>query len=671
MPPPPRRRAAIDRPTRADERPSREPDATPSRSAADRPPRPSPSRADPDGSSPTPRPRRRRSRPSRTSRHRRRARRRPTSRPAPTRTTPTRRRRRPSRRPEPEPSDRPREPSTVAELIAATLRAAGVRLAFTVAGESFLGMLDALAAAGIRIVATRHEGAAAFAAEAYGQLTGRPAAVPRHARRRRREPRHRHPHRHRRLDADVRHRRRGRPPAPRPRGVPGGRPRRRRSAAWRSGPGELDDPATAASVARGRRPGDRRGPPRPGPARASPRTSRTCGLPEGTRVPVVRPHPEAPDRRRPPRRAPLPGRGGAPGDPRRGRRAPRPLLERPRPVRRAAPRPGHRRLAARRRDPQRPPAVPGHGRLRQPARRPRAARDGRRAAGARLAPQRADHASSTRCRRWASAGCTWTSSRATGAVGFAAPPERAIRADARAFLRAANARLKEAVLLAEPVAARDGHNAADRAAWEAATVVDAGGVGRARRPSRAGSSRTLRRLLPDDAILTTDAGAFGGWAARGFRFRRPGTFLGPDVGRDGLRLPGGARGGARPPRAAGRGAGRRRRHGHDAGRGRDGGARGRPRRRDRLRQRALRDDPRPTRSRPGSEAAPGDGPRPARLRRRGAGVRRARRPGRDRRRVRGGAADRARGVGRRRSSSSRSTAAGSASTSPRPRTPSA
>jgi len=70
----------------------------------------------------------------------------------------------------------PAEPTTVAELIAATLRAAGVRIAFTVPGESFLPVLDAFAAAGIRVVATRHEGAAAFAAEAYGQLTGRPAA---------------------------------------------------------------------------------------------------------------------------------------------------------------------------------------------------------------------------------------------------------------------------------------------------------------------------------------------------------------------------------------------------------------------------------------------------------------------------------------------------------------
>src|SRR6185503_12321792 len=56
------------------------------------------------------------------------------------------------------------------------LRSAGVRYAFTVPGESFLGLLDALGDAGIRVVATRHEGAAAFMAEAHGQLTGRPAA---------------------------------------------------------------------------------------------------------------------------------------------------------------------------------------------------------------------------------------------------------------------------------------------------------------------------------------------------------------------------------------------------------------------------------------------------------------------------------------------------------------
>ena len=52
----------------------------------------------------------------------------------------------------------------------------GVRWAFTVPGESFLGLLEGLEAVGINVVATRHEGAAAFMAEAHAQLTGRPAA---------------------------------------------------------------------------------------------------------------------------------------------------------------------------------------------------------------------------------------------------------------------------------------------------------------------------------------------------------------------------------------------------------------------------------------------------------------------------------------------------------------
>lgn len=66
---------------------------------------------------------------------------------------------------------------TVGRLIADALASAGVRWAFTVPGESFLELLDALPAAGIRVVATRHEGGASFMAEAVGQLTGQPAAV--------------------------------------------------------------------------------------------------------------------------------------------------------------------------------------------------------------------------------------------------------------------------------------------------------------------------------------------------------------------------------------------------------------------------------------------------------------------------------------------------------------
>jgi hypothetical protein len=83
----------------------------------------------------------------------------------------------PEPEPEPEPQTtlEPETPRTIGRLVADTLRSAGVRYAFTVPGESFLGILDVLEEAGIRVVATRHEGGAAFMAEAYGQLTGRPA----------------------------------------------------------------------------------------------------------------------------------------------------------------------------------------------------------------------------------------------------------------------------------------------------------------------------------------------------------------------------------------------------------------------------------------------------------------------------------------------------------------
>jgi acetolactate synthase-1/2/3 large subunit len=86
------------------------------------------------------------------------------------------------------------------------------------------------------------------------------------------------------------------------------------------------------------------------------------------------------------------------------------------------------------------------------------------------------------------------------------------------------------------VEARDANNAADRAAWEAATQVDGGEwTGPGVHPGRV--IETLRRTLPDEAILATDAGNFGGWAARGFRFRRPGTFLGATSGAMGYGLP--------------------------------------------------------------------------------------------------------------------------------------
>jgi pyruvate oxidase len=69
---------------------------------------------------------------------------------------------------------------TVADVLVETLVAHGVDTVFGMVGHSNLGFADALRRAEergrLRYVGIRHEGAAAFAASAYGKLTGRPAA---------------------------------------------------------------------------------------------------------------------------------------------------------------------------------------------------------------------------------------------------------------------------------------------------------------------------------------------------------------------------------------------------------------------------------------------------------------------------------------------------------------
>jgi pyruvate oxidase len=69
---------------------------------------------------------------------------------------------------------------TVADVLVETLVAHGVTSVFGMVGHSNLGFADALRRAEERgelsFIGIRHEGAAAFAASAYGKLTGRPAA---------------------------------------------------------------------------------------------------------------------------------------------------------------------------------------------------------------------------------------------------------------------------------------------------------------------------------------------------------------------------------------------------------------------------------------------------------------------------------------------------------------
>jgi acetolactate synthase I/II/III large subunit len=70
-------------------------------------------------------------------------------------------------------------PRTGGQLVAGCLRLNGIDTVFTVPGESFLAVLDALydEKDAIRLVVCRHEGGAAYMAEAYGKLTGRPGVV--------------------------------------------------------------------------------------------------------------------------------------------------------------------------------------------------------------------------------------------------------------------------------------------------------------------------------------------------------------------------------------------------------------------------------------------------------------------------------------------------------------
>ncbi|MGC2200331.1 MAG: thiamine pyrophosphate-binding protein, partial [Stellaceae bacterium] len=64
------------------------------------------------------------------------------------------------------------------QLVVAALRAHQVEMAFSVAGESYLEVLDALFdAREIHLVTCRQEGGAAFMAEAYGKLTGKPGVL--------------------------------------------------------------------------------------------------------------------------------------------------------------------------------------------------------------------------------------------------------------------------------------------------------------------------------------------------------------------------------------------------------------------------------------------------------------------------------------------------------------
>ncbi|MBA3234406.1 MAG: hypothetical protein H0T59_00250 [Chloroflexi bacterium] len=437
----------------------------------------------------------------------------------------------PAATPPPEPAP-PEPPRTVGRFIADALRTAGVRIAFTVPGESFLGLLDAFEDVGIRVIATRHEGAAAFMAEAHGQLTGRPAialgtravgganlAIGIHTARQDSTPMFV-------AVGQVQCALRGREAFQEIDQVAtlGG------LAKWAGEPADVDSVASTVAEAVRQALGGR-----PGPVLLSlPEDLLDATMPADARPDVMRPSvPKATD-------AEI-----------------RAIIE---------------LLASARR----PVILAGGGVLRA-----RTSTELTRIAELLQVPiiaawRRADvvsndhplflgmaglgAAASVRARLDAADALVVLGSRLNEATTYAyavprpglawahvdlvpgqasgsTAPTITVTSDAKAFLKAANERLLgRSVLDAARVAERQANNRDDRAAFEAASVVD-GGVWDGPGVHPGVTIATLRRVLPDDAILTTDAGNFASWVGRGFRFRRPGTFLGPTSGAMGYGLP--------------------------------------------------------------------------------------------------------------------------------------
>jgi acetolactate synthase-1/2/3 large subunit len=421
---------------------------------------------------------------------------------------------------------------TVGRFAADALRAVGVRYAFTVPGESFLGLLEGLDAAGIRVVATRHEGGAAFMAEAHGQLTGRPAAavgtravgaanlaIGIHTARQDSTPMFA-------LVGQVERELLGREAfqeADQPATFGGLAAYAAEPRSASDVPGVIGDAIRAALVGR------------PGPVLLSlPEDLLDEVLPEGTELDTVRPAPPRPEpddvravlqfvatARRP---VILAGAGVLRARTSTDLLKLAELLDVPVIA-------GWRRGDVISNDHPLYLGMAGYG-------APHVVRDRLESAdallvlGSRLSEISSyGYAIPAAGQRWAQVDIEPLAAR----PGLE-PPALSLRADARAFLRAAVARLESAVIDAASVDARRAANAEDRAAWEAATAVDdAAWDGPGVHPGH--TIATLRRLLPDDAIVTTDAGNFGLWLARHFRFRKPGTFLGPTSGAMGYGLP--------------------------------------------------------------------------------------------------------------------------------------
>jgi acetolactate synthase I/II/III large subunit len=115
-------------------------------------------------------------------------------------------------------------------------------------------------------------------------------------------------------------------------------------------------------------------------------------------------------------------------------------------------------------------------------------------------------------------------------------PALACQADAGLFGQALLAAARADPAPERLLANRRQQAANDRAVWEEQTTPRRGRA----RPGfldQQALAASLRGALPPDTIVTTDAGNFAGWPARYLRFEQPGTFLGPTSGAMGYGVP--------------------------------------------------------------------------------------------------------------------------------------
>ena len=421
---------------------------------------------------------------------------------------------------------------TGGHVVVDTLVACGIRFAFTVPGESFLGVLDALHDAPIRTIATRHEAGAGFMAEAVGQLTGLPAlclatravgaanlAIALHTARQDSTP----------LVALV-----GQVP---------------RAFRGREAFQEVDQVATFGALCKAAVEID-------DPERLAAETARLVGLARAGRpgpVLIVLPEDVLDEQVR----GSLVARAPEPERPRPSRlevqavltalaSARRPIIVAGAGVLRSGAQGTLVQLAEAFETPviaawRRPDAFPNDHRLylgMSGLASPRFVRE--RLLGADLVLAVGTRLSEIASYAYRVPGDDTRLIHVDVVPGFSGdrrPPDLAVRADAAAFLAAAAAAAVKHPLPLEVSAARRAANDAERDAYLAAIALPAFPLPDARGVHPAAVAAALRAQLPDGAILTTDAGNFAGWAARHVPLPHEGRLLGPTSGAMGYGLP--------------------------------------------------------------------------------------------------------------------------------------